>query len=467
MNSNLKKPRANNRAAKVIDALQKWNEDLSVSDRELKYCKMASSPFVFYRGTAHLFWMDFADDARLKDFGSAETRTWVQGDLHAYNYGSFDNAESEVVFDLNDFDECILADYQYDLWRMAGSIVLIARQNDDLTESQTEKVVDAFSESYRSALSNLRDDGARGIRFTEKQAYGELARFLRSVDKQYTRQGMLDKWASEVKKNKRRFNLDKRPDKLAPATEDQRTLIQRAMKDYRKSLGNKLGKNADYFKVEDIAVRLAAGTGSLGTARFYVLIRGSNSNNSDDNRILDVKQQSKPTPYDYLDERTRDDYDKDYGSNHARRHATAYKALTSRTDPHLGWMHLAPMSVSVGGGYRDCSGYYSVRERSPFKEAFPGEALDTRRMFSALSEQWAEVLATDHARANKDLPKLFHKLTDDRDRAFMEHVRKIAFSYADQVQGDWEAFVKALELKPDECGENAFVPPSYRDMLPR
>jgi hypothetical protein len=160
-------------------------------------------------------------------------------------------------------------------------------------------------------------------------------------------------------------------------------------------------------------------------------------------------------------------YDNEFGSNHARRHATAYKKLTSRTDPHLGWMHLDPISVDVGGEDRDRSGYYSVRERSPFKEAFPGEALDTRRMFSALAEQWAEVLATGHVRANKKLPKLFHKLTDDRDAAFLEQIRNIAFDYADQVEVDWQHFVKALELAPGECGKKAFVPPSYRDMLPR
>ena len=134
----LKKLKGNDRPSNVISALQEWNKDLTPCDREAKYCKMASAPLVFYRGTDHLYWADFVGDERLEQFGSHETRTWLQGDLHAYNFGSFDNHSGEVVFDLNDFDECIYADYQYDVWRMAVSIVLIARQNDDLASLHLE-----------------------------------------------------------------------------------------------------------------------------------------------------------------------------------------------------------------------------------------------------------------------------------------------------------------------------------------
>jgi len=205
----------------------------------------------------------------------------------------------------------------------------------------------------------------------------------------------------------------------------------------------------------------------LGTTRFYVLIEAGKPGNPDNDRILDVKHQSQPAPYHYLEEELKLEYDKEYGDNHAQRHAIAYQALTYRTDPLLGWMYLDPIEVRVDNKVRDGSGYYSVRERSPLKEAFPGEALDTRTAFSVMAEQWAEVLATDHARANKDLPGSVHKLTDDKDMAFLDLVREVAFSYADQVQADWEYFKAALEVKDGDCDKLAFVPPSYRDMLPR
>ena len=220
-------------------------------------------------------------------------------------------------------------------------------------------------------------------------------------------------------------------------SDDERERIRKEMTAYRKTLNNDLAKNDAYFEIKDIVRRLAAGTGSLGTRRFYVLIEGPPSH-PDDDLILDVKQQGKPTPYHYLGKKAQQEYDKEFKKNHAQRQVVGYKALTYLTDPHLGWMHLD-------------DGYYSVRERSPFKEAFPCEVLDTRTAFSEMAEQWAEILATDHARANEDLPGLVHTLTKDRGQAFLDLVREIAFRYANQVQDDWQHFVAALELQPGEC----------------
>ena len=64
------------RAARVVNALTAWNEPLTADQLHEKYCKMAVSSFVFYRGTAHLFWADFADDWWLNRFGNRKTRTW-------------------------------------------------------------------------------------------------------------------------------------------------------------------------------------------------------------------------------------------------------------------------------------------------------------------------------------------------------------------------------------------------------
>lgn len=440
----------------VICALQERNKDLEDEDRQIKYCKMASAPLVFYRGTNHLFWDDFASDKRLKHFGNAKTQTWLQGDLHAYNFGSYDNAQGEIVYDLNDFDETIYADYQYDLWRMAVSLVLVARQNDDLSTSQMEKVVDAFSQTYLDTLTLYRKEkkDASKTYFTQEETYGKLNRFLESVKDEYTRKEMLKKWTTKDKQDRRRFNVKKRPTKLGEASDDERERILKEMTDYRgETLNNDLAKDDAYFEVKDIVRRLAAGTGSLGTPRFYVLIEGGKHGDPDDNRILDVKRQTRPTAYKYLDKEVQRENDERY-KNDGERHAKAYRLLTRHTDPHLGWMKLDDY-------------YYSVRERSPFKEAFPCEALDTRTAFSELAEQWAEILATDHTRANEELPGLVHTLTDDQDQAFLDLVREIAFRYADQVRDDWQHFVAALELQPGECEPLPFTPPYYRNMLPR
>ncbi len=238
-------PTGDTRTDEVLTAIRTWNKDIPDTDRQTKYCKMASAPLVFYRGTNHLFWADFANDKRLRDFGNAETRTWLQGDLHASNYGSYGNAKGEVVYDLNDFDETIYADYQYDLWRMAVSLVLVAWQNDDLSTSQLGKVIDSFSQTYLNTLTSYRkkknDPGE--IYFTKDNIYSKLNRFLESVGDRYTRKGMLKKWAPQDKKDRRRFDVEGRPTKLGEASKDEHKRIRKEMADYRETLNNDLAKD--------------------------------------------------------------------------------------------------------------------------------------------------------------------------------------------------------------------------------
>lgn len=68
---------------------------------------------------------------------------------------------------------------------------------------------------------------------------------------------------------------------------------------YGETLTGGLGWDTDYFRVKSVARRLAAGTGSLGTPRFYLLIEGPSAD-QDDDVILDVKRQGTPTAHAYI-----------------------------------------------------------------------------------------------------------------------------------------------------------------------
>ena len=50
---------------------------------------------------------------------------WIQGDLHAENYGTYMDSAGVLVFDVNDFDEAYLGHYTWDLQRMAASLALL------------------------------------------------------------------------------------------------------------------------------------------------------------------------------------------------------------------------------------------------------------------------------------------------------------------------------------------------------
>jgi uncharacterized protein (DUF2252 family) len=437
MKNVLLSPAGYGRSADILKQMDDWNSNISIKDKQNKYLKMAHSAFIFFRGTDHIFWSDFASDWRLDNFGNSNTRTWVQGDSHVENFGAFHNSKHEIVYGLNDFDEAVVADYQYDLWRMAISIVLVLNSNKKLSQKEREHIVDTFAKSYLETLCSYKDykdkDVAK-IYFTEHNTSGILKKFLKKAKKSNSYDKMLKKWLCTTKKHNE-FNL-KSP-KLDEVTRYEYENVKGGMVYYGRTLCGDVTYSDDFFDLKDVARRLEAGTGSLGTSRYYILIEDKTKSSIDDH-ILDVKYQGKPTPYNYLSEAEQIDYDLNV-ENDAQRHAEGYKALAGDADNFLGWMKLS-------------DGYYSVRERSPFKETLPSEDLKDEKSFLDMSKQWATVLATGHEQASRylynPLGKQIAKITKGRRKEFQAMVREIAFGYANQVDLDWNYFVKSLALTP-------------------
>ncbi|MEK7255845.1 MAG: DUF2252 family protein, partial [Bacteroidota bacterium] len=79
-----------------------------------KFRKMAETPFAFYRGSAALFYADVSrdDDPFLNEQTS---RVWIQGDLHAENFGTYMNGKGILIFDVNDFDEAYVGPFTWDV----------------------------------------------------------------------------------------------------------------------------------------------------------------------------------------------------------------------------------------------------------------------------------------------------------------------------------------------------------------
>jgi len=442
----------------AVKAIRQWNSALTPADRHHKYCLMSESDFVFYRGTNHLFWEDFANDKRLKRFGDRKTRTWLQGDMHAENMGVFENDRGEVVYGVNDFDDAVIADYQFDLWRMATSIALVARGN-KLDESKEQKAVAAFAQTYLETMRGYAGNGkAQRTYFTSKNSCDILKEFLKETQRKETRKKMLQKW-TESKGKKRFFQLTPGSEppfrvtcKLAPISADEAVALENAIPDYGKSLGGNLEYCKDHFKVEDAARRLLAGTGSTGTPRYYVLIEGEKSRAHDD-RILDVKLQGKPAAYCAFDKPDQAEFDHCF-PDPGERHAAAYRALTTVRKKGGGRIY----ADSYLGTLPLFDGSFSVRERSPRKETFDTGELKKGADLVQMSRQWAQVLATVHARAHdnfKGKPRLhplagrIAKLTKGRKKEFTGLVAEVAKEYADQVESDWKAFKR--KLGPGHC----------------
>jgi uncharacterized protein (DUF2252 family) len=98
------------RRKRIVDTLTEAFAPLMAADPaafRTKFRKMAADPFAFYRGSACLF---YADVAALDDpwVDERTSRVWIQGDLHAENFGTYLDGNGVLIFDVNDFDEAYL-----------------------------------------------------------------------------------------------------------------------------------------------------------------------------------------------------------------------------------------------------------------------------------------------------------------------------------------------------------------------
>ena len=425
-----------NRQHQIINAIAQNNQSLPPTFREAKYEKMSASPYSFLRGTNHLFWEDFYNDWRNSLFGgSAQTHTWLQGDAHLYNFGAFANYYDEVIYGFDDFDDGLVGDYQYDLWRLVISLVLDGRENGNFKAKEIRKAVKVLGKSYLEILFNGHyDPSQKEIHFTKENTEGKLQKFLKKVEKKESRSKMLEKWTTFDEDGKRVLNKEAR--KLSALTPEESENLTGAFAKYRETLKGDIPADDDrYFRIKDIAKRLYAGTGSLGTPRYYILIEGDAVTAHDD-IILDVKRQEKPAAYAQMNEEERSAYHQVF-CHEGDRHAQAFRAIAEHPDQYLGWMELP-------------DGVYSVRERSPFKEDFPTDKLDKDKDLNQLAQQWGMILATEHKRGGYALngndlftEALAQKVTG-KEKKFCRFLADVAFQYADCVQQDYQTFLREI-----------------------
>lgn len=409
--------------------IDEWNQHLKPILKNEKLKKMAQSPFYFFRGTNHLFWQYFTNDKRLQEFSTNNALTWIQGDLHAYNYGIYGNDEGELVYGLNDFDESCIANYQFDLWRMAASMVLIAKENEFTSNETITSFIDSFSSAYANLFSKCSINGRSVLQqVSRKNAYGKLDETIEQVEKKESRKEMLLQWT--VNKGNPAFNLSY--DKLKPLNKEKAEEVKAAMPSYLKTLDNYKNFEADYFNILDVAQRISSGTGSYGTPRYYVLIKGK-AKGTYEERILDIKLQYKPAPYGFSDVQFKKKYD-DLFVNEGQRHKAAYLALNYYTDSHLGWMKLS-------------EGIFSVRERSPYKSYFPSKLLNTENRFNKLAEQWGYILACAHIKAESqfNVKEIWNLINNDQ-QGFSKLVSRVAIEYADYNNEVYKSFMNKLFL---------------------
>lgn len=258
-------------ALDAVAQIQAFNAGRREDLLALKYQKMRASPFVFLRGSCHLFYARLAAGHDLKK----SPPVWVCGDLHLENFGSYKGDNRLVYFDLNDFDESALAPASWELVRMLASIELGAADMGMPAEAAPD-LCNVFLQSYVAALSL-----GKAYWLERETAQGPVLRHLESV-RSRSRMEFLD--ARTTRKARHRvINTDGK--KALPVTQAQRQAVAEFMDAFAATQSN-----SAFFEVLDVAQRIA-GTGSLGLERYVLLVKGKARTKSavDGNYLLDLK----------------------------------------------------------------------------------------------------------------------------------------------------------------------------------
>lgn len=429
---------AQSRGDWVVEQISAHNAGMTPQGRADKYALMGDSVVSFYRATNYLFWADHASSPLLAPYGgSKETRIWLHGDCHVENIGALSNSQNQVVYDLDDFDDAVIGDYQLDLWRLATSLILLLRENSGFAPNDEELLLNALSGSYLSTLGIYRDNDAEKTRiFTANNTPAPLSDFLADTARKASRLRMLEKLTTKAR-GRREFDFY-HPDIVNIPTPVAASIIA-SMPDYIATLPMELRRQRGYFTVKSVAQRLRSGMGSLGAARYYVLIEGPTAS-EDDDHILDFKAQPAPYPWPYVDLSARNQILSSCNGNHATRTILAARSLGFRVDEHMG-------AVTLFGTR------FAVRERTPVRGTIDVRELSTPSRASKLAEVWGAVLATAHARADRDvsgglIPYNFEnevlRRVGDSQEPFRARVRQVALTYANQVAADHAAFSRTL-----------------------
>jgi len=377
-----------------------------------RHGRMAASPFAFLRGGAAIMAPDLAS---LPHTGYP---VQICGDAHVRNLGAYASPEGRIVFDVNDFDETCRAPWEWDVKRLAISLVLVGREAGTSDRNARDAVM-AMVRSWRETLHELADLPAVELgrycvhRFA---AGGPVGRVLRKAERMTAVQAR-DELTAPAQDGKPRFVAN--PPKLTRVSDAEARAVLESLVDYRETLAPNHQQVLDCYLPYDVAFKVA-GTGSIGSRNYVVLCIG---NGIDDPLTLQVKQ-ALPSCYEALGLVAADAR---MASHQGRRVAEGQHRLQTWTDPLLGW-------TSIG----DAPFY--VRQLSDHKASI--DPADLRRApLIEYARVCGETFAKAHGRTG-DAAVLYGYAgqSDKLDRAIAE----LAELGADQVTGDWNALVAAI-----------------------
>ncbi|MFC6886133.1 MULTISPECIES: DUF2252 domain-containing protein [Actinomadura] len=420
------------RRAQIVDVLVGAFSDLmerSPAEFRRRFRKMASDPFAFYRGSACLFYADIVDD---EDPWADErtSRVWIQGDLHAQNFGTYMSDGGVFVFDVNDFDEAYVGHFTWDVKRLVASLALLAWSK-AISDSDIRRLIETYVRAYvdqvRVFAEHEGDDGfALTLDTTDGYVRDVLIAALSS-----TRVKLLDSMTL-VDQHERRFRARTGVRRLG---EGERAKVEAAYQEYLRTIPEEKRFGSLTYGVKDIVGASGFGIGSAGLSAYNLLVEG-HSQALENDVVLSMKQGNVAAASRVVD----DARIRDYFEHHGHRTAVSRRALQANTDPWLGHTQID----GVG---------YVVQELSPYEEDLDWSGLtEPDEMLSVLDDLGRATAKihcvsdsdSDHTLVGFQVEDAISAVIGADESAFVEAMVAFGMEYASVVRDDHRLFVDAF-----------------------
>jgi uncharacterized protein (DUF2252 family) len=399
----------------------------------LRYGRMATSPFAFFRGAAEVM---AADLAATQDSG---VRVQLCGDAHIGNFGGFATPERELVFSINDFDETLPGPWEWDVKRLAASIAVAGRHL-GLNEARRRQAAAGAVRQYRTAMetfATMRDldvwyarlDAAKLVARWRRAAVPSAVGVLeRAIERAHVKDSLraLARLTHEVDGRHRIIHdppLVVPVEDLVPGRDPARLeqIMRTKLGLYRRTLPHERRRLLDRYHYEHFG-RKVVGVGSVGTSTWIVLLLGRDT---DDPLFLQVKeaQPSVLAPHAGASRY----------ANQAQRVVEGQRLMQTTSDIFLGWLR----TEGIDGIVKD----FYVRQLWDWKMSADVDTM-APPLVSLYGEACGWTLARAHARSGDRIAIAGYLGGGPR---FDVAMAEFAERYADQNELDHTALLRAIE----------------------
>ncbi|MFT3660373.1 MAG: DUF2252 domain-containing protein [Gordonia sp. (in: high G+C Gram-positive bacteria)] len=408
----------------------------------VRHERMSATPFTFYRGAAAVM---AADLAATPDSGIV---TQLCGDAHLSNFGLFLSPERRMVFDLNDFDETHPGPFEWDVKRLAGSLVVAAQAN-GATDKEARRVARRAARAYRKTIRTSAAKGAVACWYDRADAEEVIRHLGDRLDTAAT-----DEMRRQLKKARHRnsaqalsklcvvddsgVRIKSDPPLLVPAHEifthvDEdvlRDLFDERFVQYRRSLAGHTATLLDQYELVE-AARKVVGVGSVGTRCWIALFAGKDRT---DPLFLQLKEAQESVLAAYTE---RADFD-----NQGHRVVFGQQLMQASSDIFLGWL-AAPKFTRTDDGVRKADGTadFYVRQLRDGKGSVVIEGMPAERL-AFYGELCGAVLAQAHARTAARTPIAAY--LDGLGKSFDQAVADWSTGYSEINGSDHAKLVAAI-----------------------